>query len=533
MPSSNQTIALDRTDRFLALGLGLLALAVYVRTLAPGLLYGDSAEFQTLAYTLGMTHSTGYPIYLLLARGIGFLPLRSPAWRVNLVSALSAAVAIGCTYLLTRRLTRSRVGGLLAGLTLAVSYTFWTQAIIAEVYVPAIACYTLSLHLLWHWDAHRDHPYALFAAALLMSAGFGLHASVVLLIPPAAIFILQRIWRHRSHGVPWQRELLLALGGGLLGAALFVGTFLLIDLNDPPSSFINTAIIPSRSIWGLTPRELQSPWRRLWITVTGLQWRDAMFPGGLTGARDMFLDYIARLPIEECSWVALICAGLGFVRALRTHPARGALLLGAFLFALVTVLNYKPTDWHLFFLPTYALIAVAAGIGAGAIVQAPSQWLAGSSRAVSTAAQGVLALLLTAGIVGPFADTRWEAVQTGRASFSRERYVYPVESLDEPRQRATLRLALIPDDAMLLLDWRSLYALTYVAHVEGAKPNVTMLEASPHGSEGQLADSMILEIEEALGENRAVLTHQVYDQLRERFRVTPAPGGQMYRLRKP
>jgi hypothetical protein len=64
----------DRSDYLIASLVGLGALAAYTRTLAPDLLYGDSAEFQALAYSFGYTHSTGYPIYLLLARLAGFCP---------------------------------------------------------------------------------------------------------------------------------------------------------------------------------------------------------------------------------------------------------------------------------------------------------------------------------------------------------------------------------------------------------------------------------------------------------------------------
>jgi len=38
--------------------LAVVALAAYMRTLAPDVLYGDSAVFQTLAYTFGITHLT-------------------------------------------------------------------------------------------------------------------------------------------------------------------------------------------------------------------------------------------------------------------------------------------------------------------------------------------------------------------------------------------------------------------------------------------------------------------------------------------
>ena len=87
-------LAPEKKDYLVALVLAVLALAVYVRTLAPDILYADSAEFQCLSYTLGITHSTGYPTYLLLGRLIGFLPIHSPAWRINLLSAVCAAATV-------------------------------------------------------------------------------------------------------------------------------------------------------------------------------------------------------------------------------------------------------------------------------------------------------------------------------------------------------------------------------------------------------------------------------------------------------
>ena len=129
----------EKKDYLIALALAIVALAAYVRTLAPDILYGDSAEFQCLAYTLGVTHSTGYPTYLFLGRLIGFLPLYSPAWRISLLSAICAAITVGGIYLLARYFTRNRIGAVLGTVALGISYTFWSQAIIAEVYTPGMA----------------------------------------------------------------------------------------------------------------------------------------------------------------------------------------------------------------------------------------------------------------------------------------------------------------------------------------------------------------------------------------------------------
>ncbi|MBK8822702.1 MAG: DUF2723 domain-containing protein [Anaerolineales bacterium] len=59
-----------------------VSLTLYLRTLAPSLLYGDSAEFQTIAFTLGLGHPTGYPVYILLAKLFTFLPFGDIAYRV-------------------------------------------------------------------------------------------------------------------------------------------------------------------------------------------------------------------------------------------------------------------------------------------------------------------------------------------------------------------------------------------------------------------------------------------------------------------
>jgi hypothetical protein len=181
----------DRKDYRLAALIGVLALVLYVRTLAPDILYSDSAEFQTLAYTLGTTHSTGYPIYLLVARLVGFLPLSSPAWRVNLVSALCAAWTVGGVYLLIRFFTPNRIGAALGSVALALSYTFWSQAIIAEVYTPGTAVLTTVLLLLAHWQ--RD-PFArrrtLAWATALTCLALGVHASAALIAPTALLFVL-------------------------------------------------------------------------------------------------------------------------------------------------------------------------------------------------------------------------------------------------------------------------------------------------------------------------------------------------------
>ena len=102
MPASSLTrsVPLSRADLGLSLVFGLAGAAAYIRTLYPSVLPGDGAEFQTLGFLLGTAHTTGYSIYLLLARLATWLPFGNPAYRVNLLSALMGGLTLALVYLL-------------------------------------------------------------------------------------------------------------------------------------------------------------------------------------------------------------------------------------------------------------------------------------------------------------------------------------------------------------------------------------------------------------------------------------------------
>jgi hypothetical protein len=66
--SESSTGVLDCVDLLLALLVGVLSFALYMRTLVPWLLPGDSGEFQVLIPQVGIAHTTGYPVYMLLGK---------------------------------------------------------------------------------------------------------------------------------------------------------------------------------------------------------------------------------------------------------------------------------------------------------------------------------------------------------------------------------------------------------------------------------------------------------------------------------
>ena len=147
--------------RGLPLGVLLLSLALFITTLMPDILPADSGEFQRVATMAGVAHPPGYPLYTMLGWLFTRLPLGgTPAWRVNLFSAVTAALTLALVFSTGRRLSGSAWGGLAAALTLGTATTFWATATKASIR-PLTAFFAgLCLHLVFRVTnpARGDSP---------------------------------------------------------------------------------------------------------------------------------------------------------------------------------------------------------------------------------------------------------------------------------------------------------------------------------------------------------------------------------------
>lgn len=182
-----------RFDFYVCIALALVAFVVYVRTLTPGVLDGDSGEWQYMANILGIPHSTGYPLYILLAKLTTLLPLGNHAWRVNLFSALCATATIPIVYLLAQRVGRSRMAAIISALFFAFMPTLWASATIAEVYALNTLLVALTL-----WFAIRFFDNGNARDLYLMALCFGLALTnhrIAFFIAPALLLV---VWLKRS-----------------------------------------------------------------------------------------------------------------------------------------------------------------------------------------------------------------------------------------------------------------------------------------------------------------------------------------------
>jgi hypothetical protein len=201
--------AWDRLAPFLAF---FSLAALYIATLRPSIAGGDSGELTAAALTGGVPHPSGYPLFALLARLFAALPLgHSPAWRVNLLSAVATAAAGGLACAVVQSWTRNAVAGLLAAALFGTSPLAWSHATSAEVFGLNAMFVALAFYLWLRVErslARRD------VFALLLASGLAMcnHHTFVFVGTP---LVLRSLWvTRRTLGASGAA---VALACGLLG----------------------------------------------------------------------------------------------------------------------------------------------------------------------------------------------------------------------------------------------------------------------------------------------------------------------------
>jgi hypothetical protein len=209
------------------------ALGIYLRTMLPGVGFWDTAEAQTVPYTLSIFHPTGFPLYALLGWAWSQIPIGEVAFRMNLLSGVCVALAAGLAVLIGGQLIAQRhrvmaaAGAGIGGLTFALADEPWDNALRADVHAVAILFIALVTWLLMMWRAaeRAASPRAgrwLAVAALVFGLGLAVHPVTGLLaigIAPFLLLVDPAFWRR------WRLILVCAV---LLAAG--VATYLYIPI---------------------------------------------------------------------------------------------------------------------------------------------------------------------------------------------------------------------------------------------------------------------------------------------------------------
>ncbi len=182
-------------DAIVPVALTLASLALYLRTLAPDVVEADGGEFQFAAWNFSFVHPTGYPLYLILGGMFQhLLPLGNPAYRLNLFTALTAALAVAVLYFVVKELTQRPSAALVGAAAFALSRMFWFDASAAETYDFNALLLALLILIALRWQAA---PQWKTFAAFCFVYGLALthHRTIILWIPAFALFFLFSLWQ--------------------------------------------------------------------------------------------------------------------------------------------------------------------------------------------------------------------------------------------------------------------------------------------------------------------------------------------------
>ena len=316
------------------------AMLLYVFTLAPTTQFWDTSEYIAAAYTLGIPHPPGNPLFVLMAHVWGMIPLvQNYAERINLFAAATSAVSAGCWFLIGERWMRSfvparwprRLAALAGALVAATAFTVWNQSVVNEkVYTLSLLSIALILWLIVRWDdqpAGQAHDHYLLLIVYLLALTSTNHMMGVLVGPVVIVLLLptfktQRAFSTEDRDVEWSQfyvfttiwGLIMSLGMERIEILIVAGVLFLAALTHAfivgNASFALTAlglVAVGLSVYGFLPIRAgfnppinegePSNWQALWAVLTRQQYGKPSIFSDPTQPPGPGNDLIARIPL--------------------------------------------------------------------------------------------------------------------------------------------------------------------------------------------------------------------------------------------
>jgi hypothetical protein len=424
---------------------------------------------------LGIPHTTGYPLYILLGKLWTLLiPVGSMAWRMNLFSALNGALAAAVTALIVYHLASQKettsasslvlqLSAFIAGLSLAVGLTMWQWSTIAGVRSMNVLFFALITLEAIAWQRRMEAwkngrttvtskqpspPPSPYRLALITGLSLAHHRTTLFYLPSLAFWIL---WYDRSL-LRQPRRLLALILPGLAPLLLYLFIYLR-GINNPPYS-----------------HEIINDWPSFWFLV-GSGDSSGLFLSLDPAFLPARLAFIWQDLLVQLAWPGLLLAALGGLWLLKRNPPhflfQSLLILLLLLFTLdfeVVNLTEAPT-WYL--MPAFMLWAVWVGLGVKAILGI-GPFMPGP-RLIT---QFILAVFIASLLAYVLAWPNWQTL-----------YTASVAPLDEWRQllrgqqaerMVETSLPYVEPASIIWGDWEQYTPLKYDQLINGRRSDVTV-----------------------------------------------------------
>jgi hypothetical protein len=361
------------------------ALVFYVWTLSPSVGWGDAVRLQLDAALGGSTYwyleevdrtagdgwpfqflgvaAWDHPLYVFLVQAFVALPGPNLAWRVNLFSALSAALAVAGLFLVAFRMTGDRRAAGLAAAALAVSHTFWFQAVTAEVY----ALHAVFMLVLVGFVLHRAESAsrrAWWTIAFVAGLATANHFFFLLTVATVLACLPRGSFRRVRSG-----DVVALAGGFLLGLAPWWIQFLRMSM--------------VTGLWSTVQ------------TVTGLPvLADRLWADSIVAGLKNLASYAAFLTYQFTPFG--VAVGLwGFLSLQRRAPTAFRLLLSLFVVHALFSANYQVADRYTFHVFSYVIFALAMAAGFGRLLAVLTATWRTRPGLITAAAIGLAGLVIS------------------------------------------------------------------------------------------------------------------------------------------
>lgn len=330
----------------------LIPFVVYLFTTSPEVSFFDSGELISSAFTLGITHPPGYPLYVMLSHPFIYLPFGNVALKIILFSTFMGSLCGYITYKIAsevlKNIEQNEIVALLSSLTFSFSYTVWSQSVVAEVYCLSTFIIAFCVYLLLRYLSSPSYN-LLFLVSFLFGVSITAHYTSLVLFPIILFVVIKKDFKQ-------------LYDAKLIFTCLFFFIFGLSTL----------LYLPFRA-WqenALTWGDPQNISQFLWLIL-----RKGYAIPGPERSFSLFFEQMKSFNLyREFGAVALFFIVFGFIAGFKKHKDFIAIAVIVLLVLNVGIVIYgNPIEENIFLLesfhvPGYLMLAIFTGISVVEIV---------------------------------------------------------------------------------------------------------------------------------------------------------------------
>ena len=418
----------------------VLPLAIYLGSTSTFPDGWDYGEMQTVPYMLGITHPTGFPMFVLLGWVFSHVvPFSTVAWRLNLFCAVAIVVALLAIRALAIGFGANRYVASLSAIVFGMTGMVWQKAVHADVHALVLAFILTSVFALQRALAGRS-PRWLMASAALAACGIAVHLTAIFLTPTLLVtaLVLRRELTRRD----WVYGLLAFIAPLLTYGYLPIRSWMIVAYNLDPNRGLPFGSNSFGVDWGQFLIDSPASFLRMmngassaqsygWIVLNPTHW-----PG-------FVIDWITRMQ-GEISVVVIFLALMGAIVVATKRPLQ-LIVIAAGYAGMPFAIAYGAveSDVMRYLLPAFGMTMALAAV-------APALVEAGLQRRVATAAfVGVL------GVIG------WNEYTAHRPQHAYQITRANQDAIDIIRDH-------VPDGAVVITSWLDLTTLGYGKYIDGS-----------------------------------------------------------------